>query len=385
MKKILIYSSMALLGLLYSCGKGGGNNVPAPEPPVTTTPISNVKISDFSPKSGKPGTTITITGTGFTSDRDGVLVSIGGSPSRKPVSVTPTSMTFKTDEETLSGKISINVNMDKATSADSYTAMPPDLTAGGFQGEAGQLGAAQLGTQVYISASGMGNDTNKIFISFGGTKPVKANYIGPQKISIGTTVPRYALPGKATITVEGRTATTIDDLKFEMSMRDFTPKAFTVGDTVKITGVEFADKSSMFVSFNSGATSLNPYKATATEMWVVVPSNAKSGYLTVSERFGRSSSSEDKFTFTPQVFFTNNGLPGSAKAGDMLTINGDFVGADIATILVSFGGSTGVKPTSIIGSNISVKIPSDAKSGKITISRTGYTSYTSSFSLTIVR
>lgn len=370
--------------LVFSrCGKGGGSTPQPVDPPVITTP--SITITDFSPKSGSAKTKITITGTGFGSDVAKVRVAIGNSGFNTPISVTPTSIVFESTLTATTGKIKVLINDNTYTSTSDFTALAEPLRILSFSNAAGQFGNGQLGYQMYINTSSIAAniDTNKIFISFNGTKAVKANYIGGGRVSVGAIVPRYALAGKVTLTVDGQVAVSDEDYNFDMSMRDFTPKSVTTGDTVKITGVEFGTVDDMSVEFNSATTLAKPYKVTKTEMWVVVPSDAKSGYLTVKQRLGLSNISDAKFTFTPRVFFSNYALPSSAKVNDVIAINGDFTGADISTIGVSFGGSAPVKPTSISGPNISVKIPADAKTGKITISRTGYTPFTSAFAFTI--
>lgn len=334
-------------------GTTGGNNSGG------SSNTNTLSISDFSPKSAKPTEIITITGQGFGTNTSLVQVAIGNSPYDHPVTVTPTSMTIQTNLATPSGKISVIVNGNKVTSTADFTALPEDLKIVSLQdGEGNGSSSERLGHQMYIYASGFGTDTNKIFISFGGTTPVKANYIGPNHFATGAVVPRYALAGKVTLTVDGKSVTSDDVFNLQMSLRDFTPKTFSSGDTVKITGVAFTTTTDMSVDFNNNAVT-RPFKVTPTEMLVIVPSNAKPGYLTVSTYLGSLTDfifdNAHKYTVVPVVYFNNVFTPASGKIGDIIRINGDFSGADITTLGISFGGSKPIQPTSITGPDIYVK------------------------------
>jgi len=416
MKRMILITGMAVACLLYACSK-------STPPPNNGQPDNNgnsgntgnggtgntgntgnggtqatLTITDFSPKSAQPASNITITGTGFGNDASAVQVAIGNSPYDHPVSVTPTSLVTKTNLATPSGKISVIVNGVKVFSAGDFTALPEDLKILSVSGAAGETSSAQLGRQMYINGQGFGTDSSNIKVSFAGGLPVKPNVIGREIVPIGfigaisyigAIVPRNAQEGKVTLTIGDRTATSDQTLKFEMSLRDFSPKTFSSGDTVKVTGVAFTSASDMSVDFNSPTGSITrAITVTPTELLVIVPSNAQPGYLRVSAKIGTITDfifdDEHKYKIIPTVSFNNNFTPGSGKIGETIRINGDFVGADIKTLGVSFGGSKAVHPASITGPDIYVKIPSDAKTGKITISRTGYKSFTGSFTFTIL-
>jgi len=372
MKRFIILAGAAALFLLATCKK---DNAPQNNPPPATTKLS---ITDFSPQSGQPGTQITITGTGFGSDLSAVQVAIGNSPYNPPLSVSPTTIVIQTNS-TQSGQISVLINGNKAISTNDFTGLEPDLQIVGYNT------TGQLGHELYFSGVGFGSDTNKVTVSFGGTTPVKADYIATDKLAMGVTIPRYAQAGKVVVTVNGKSVTGSQPFSFTTSMRDFSPKSVTTGDTVKITGVAFTTISDMRVDFNTASgLEETPIKVTPTELWVIVPSYARTGnFRIIAQLSTLDDYSPVKFTFTPRVYFSNYNLPTSAKVNDIIVINGDFDGADISKMFVSFNGSVPINPISISGPNISVKIPADAKTGPITISETGYTSYTSPFTITI--
>lgn len=343
---------------------------------------TKLAITDFSPKSAKPGATITITGTGFGDDASAVQVSFGNSPFDHPATVTPTTITIKTNDATLTGKIKLIVNGNDVSSDSDFTALLPDLRIIGFQGSAGQLGSSQLGHEVYIGGDGFGMDISNILVSFGGTKAVKPDNISPSGHTIGVTIPYYAKEGAVTISAQGQTVTSSALLTFDLSIADFTPKAFAFGDTVKISGFKFGND--VIVSFNNPVyTPAKILKVTPNELDVIVPVGATPGYIGVGTIGGDGANSFDKYTIIPTATFTNV-VPESGKLNDIIRITGaNFIGADPSKIGVSFGGSKPVKPTSIDGPNIYVNVPKDAKTGKITISGTGYRTYTGDIVFTV--
>jgi hypothetical protein len=286
MKRILFITGMAIACLFYSCSKKDTPPNPNKGPEEAT-----LAITDFSPKTGKPTTTITITGKGFGNDPSVVQVAIGLSPYDPPVSITPTTLTIQTNLATPSGKISVIVKGQKIFSSDDFTALPPDLHVTGYND------SGQLGEELYISGEGFGTDTNKISVSFGGTTAVKANYIAATGFYIGVYVPRYAQEGKITVTVNGKSFICNQIFTFNTSIRDYSPKTFRVGDTVKITGVKFTNIMDMSVGFNNKTT--KPINVTPTEMLVIVPYGAQSGNLGISTLGGVGDIAPDKFTVLP--------------------------------------------------------------------------------------
>ncbi|OKS88197.1 IPT/TIG domain-containing protein [Mucilaginibacter polytrichastri] len=287
MKQIYILS--LVIFLFSACKKDNGGQA------VYVSPKDAVTITDFTPKSAQPGAKITITGTGFGSDASAVAVAVNSTPYFTLVSVSPTTIVIQTNLGTPSGKIRVTVNGNAAVSTTDFTALLEDLRIVGFDDQ------VQLGHQFNMYADGFGTDTNKISMSFGGTTPVKANYIGPSSSVVGAMVPRYAQGGKVTLTLNGKSVISDKILTLAMSMRDFSPKTIKTGDTVKITGVQFTNQDEMWASFNNLLDKQEkPIKVTPTEMWFIVPSYAKSGYLEIGQRFGLTDISDTKFTFIPK-------------------------------------------------------------------------------------
>ena len=294
MRAIQYFITISILVSLSACKKSSPDNSNNGTGPDNGQTKITLAITDFSPKSAKPGSTITITGTGFGSDSSAVTVMVGNTQYDKIVSVSPTTITIQTNLATPSGKIAVLINgSNTVTSTDDFTALPPDLAVSGYDPN------GQLGHQMYIHGNGFGTDTSKINISFGGTNAVKANYIASDGLAIGAIVPRYAKEGTITVSVGTASVTNSQSFLLNMSIRDYSPKSFHVGDTVKITGVKFTTTTDMSVQFNDSKVT-RPISVTPTQMVVIVPYTTKSGYLTVSAAFGTISDfTSDKFTVLP--------------------------------------------------------------------------------------
>ena len=238
--------------------------------PETPNPAAGLTITDFNPKSAKPFTNITITGTGFGNDPQAVKVFVGNTSYVFPTSITPTSLTVPTNLANQSGKIKVIVNGIEVVSTADFTALPPDLKVDGYDSDKGVIGK-----DFYIKGNGFGTDTSKVLISFGGSKPVHSTYISLTGFTIGAPMPADAQPGKVTVTANGQTVTCQQLYDLNLSIRDFTPKIVGKGDTIKITGVKFTTPSDMSVTFNAPTEVwARPFKVTPTELWVIVP-NAK--------------------------------------------------------------------------------------------------------------
>jgi hypothetical protein len=382
MKKLyLLTIGVFLIGLcniLTGCKKGETTSTTPIE--VTPTATSTLSITDFSPKAAVNGSYITITGTGFGNDPSVVFVAFGTSNYYHPVSVTPTSIVIQTNLQLTSGQIKVSINGNVAVSTASFTrTFTSDLTVHGYAPE-----NVKIYDQIKILGTGFGTDTNAVRISFNGSTPIKPKSVNNEDMIV--IVPADAQTGKATVTVNGSSATGKDDVILEMSIIDFSPKSVTEGDTIKIAGVQFTSISDLSIDLNTTTSAvIKPIKVTPKEIQVVVPFSAKSGYIRISSLLSTETLiSRQKFTFTPRVYFYSVPTPSSAKVNEVIKINGDFTGADISTITVSFGGSKPVQPISITGPDIFVKVPIDAKTGKITITRTGYTPFTGATTFTVI-
>lgn len=228
---------------------------------------------------------------------------------------------------------------------------------------------AQLGHQLTMVAKGFGNDTNKIYFRFADTKPVRASYIDTAKSMIGVVIPRYAHPGKITLTVGSDSVQSIDALEFEMSIANYRPDTAAIGDTLKITGYGFNDD--MFVTLPGRIinNSIPPIKVTPNEVWCIIPADISLGRVGVRSKDDSvwDMVLEKFFIYRRRITFDSNTLPRTAKVGDVIKITGDFEERLENEIFVIFGTSKPVRYHTMSKTEITVKIPQDATTGKVTI------------------
>jgi len=171
--------------------KFGSCGAPAPAPAITA----------FSPSSGSPGTSVTITGTAFTG---ATSVSFNGTTASFTVS-SDTQITATVPSGAASGPISVTTGGGTATSSASFTvtaAPTPAPTIGSFSPNHGTVG-----TRVTINGS---NFTGASRVAFNGTA---ASFTVTSGSQISATVPSGATTGRITVTTGGGTATSSSNFR----------------------------------------------------------------------------------------------------------------------------------------------------------------------------
>lgn len=175
-------------------------------------------IVSFTPVSGPEGTTVTITGTNFSSTLANNTVSFNGtSATVSSASATELVVTVPTGATT--GKITVTVGGQSATSTDDFTVTSStSLAITGFSPASGPIGTTVTITGANFSST-MANNT----VTFNGTQ---ATVIAAIATQLTVTVPTGATTGKIAVTVSGTTAT---------SSADFTVTTSSAGDCSSAT------------------------------------------------------------------------------------------------------------------------------------------------------
>jgi N-acetylneuraminic acid mutarotase len=251
---------------------------------------------------------------------------------------------------------------------------------------------ADIGATITITGIAFGTDTNAVAIKFGTSASRKPKTITATQLT--AIVPKDAVTGKIQVTIGNNTATSNDALTINpakpsaITITSFSPKNVTTGDTLKITGTNFGtDASKVLIYLNiPNDTGTKPLIVTSTQITVIIPSTAKSGKVRVVVQNGGDVTSADSFTYlTPTD--VNQISPSSARAGELITINGNYYKTDdLKSISVLFtGSSTTVNPLSLDDhNNILVRVPSDAKTGKIKVTKGGFGTGTSAATFTVL-
>jgi hypothetical protein len=142
-------SSHKAAALVYLApGSSGAFTVTAPPPPPPT-------VSGFSPTSGPVGTSVTITGTGFTGATG---VSFNGTPATTFTVNSATQVTATVPTGATTGPVSVTTGGGTGTSTNSFTVTGPAPTITGFAPTSGPEG-----TSVTITGTGFTGATSVLF------------------------------------------------------------------------------------------------------------------------------------------------------------------------------------------------------------------------------
>lgn len=345
---------------------------------LEATPVS---IESFAPASAAESEIVTIKGTGFGIDTNVVGISFGGTAAIKPLTISLTQLTVVVPENAKTGKLSVAVDGGTPVlSSNDFTFKVIPLTISSITDH------GKVGVEILILGTGFGTDNDRVTVSFGGSVPVKPKIVNPTNLTV--VVPADAKSGKVTIRINGTAVTSQNDFNLQLSVISFSPKNITEGDTVIIKGAQFGtDVNDIYVDFNNVTEANKAIKVTPTEIWAIVPFDAKPGFIRISGKHGTEFDySKEQFTFTPRVYFNDYWNFLSARAGEIIKINvpAGLDNAGINDVTVSFGGAPSTHPLSVQKPDIFVRVPANAKTGKITIGRTGWTSFTGTYVFTVL-
>jgi len=247
-------------------------------------------ITSFSPASGVVGTTVTINGTNFSATPANNTVNFNGVLANVTVSTT-TSITTTVPLAATTGKITVTVAGNTATSASDFTVTTTSLpTIISFTPAAGITGATVTITGTNFSTTPANNT-----VKFNGTTAIVT---ASTVTSITTTVPAGATTGTITVAVAGNTATSATNFTVTTpvlpTITSFTPASGSIGTTVTITGTNFSTTpANNTLQFNGTTASVTA--STATIITTTVPVGATTGKITVTVA-GNSAISANDFT-----------------------------------------------------------------------------------------
>ncbi len=241
----------------------------------------------------------------------------------------------------------------------------PTMTVESFSPTSGKAGDT-----VTINGLGFGTDNQLVWVDFNGAQ------IRPHEISntkMKALVPAQAKTGK--IKVSKDTSNVFSTNLFTVTettstapyISTFTPTSAKTGETVTIKGKFFGTNANLVaIKFGSSAA-IKPTTITDTEMTAVVPTDAQTGKISLTFGNGTPILSSETFTVVPPIITITSFSPASAKVGETVTINGTSFGTDVNAVSIKFGNSNPVKPKTINPTIMTVTVPSDAETGKISV------------------
>lgn len=332
----------------------GSNNVSILKSQVQ---FNGAVIFSFTPTSGITGTTVTITGTGFTG---ATAVSFGGVAASSFTVVNATTITAVVASGA-SGVVTVVTPVGTASLAGfTYGTAPAILSF------VPTIGAT--GTTITITGS---NFTGTTAVSFGGVAATSFIVVNPTTI---TAVVSSGASGNVAVTSPGGTASAAGfTYVVPTTIISFNPVAAGSGTTVTITGTNLTGVTA--VSFGGQAaasfTIINSTTITA------VVGQGSSGDVSVITSAGTVTRAGFTFIFAPTI---SSFTPISASTGTTVTITGTFFTGATA---VRFGGIAASSFTVVSATTITAVVGNGA-SGSVSVTTAGGTGTTTGFTYTIV-
>ncbi|HVU60542.1 MAG TPA: IPT/TIG domain-containing protein [Mycobacteriales bacterium] len=329
-------------------------------------------VASVSPSSGSTagGTSVTVTGTGFTG---ATAVTFGGTAGTNVVVNSDTSVTV-TSPKHAAGAVNVRVTTPAGQSevvapADQFSYLaPPKVTS-----VSPASGPTAGGTSVTVTGSGF---TGATAVSFGGT--AGTNVVVGSDTSLTVTTPAHAAGavnvrvtgpgGQSAVAAPADQFTYVAKPKVASISPSSGPKAG--GTLVTVTGEGFTPGAT--VAFGNGAAGTSVTFVSSTELTVVSPAHSSVGSVnvTVTTAGGTSAAvAGDKFSYlAPPKVASVSPASGPAAGGASVTITGaGFTGATAVTfagvaatnvVVVSDTQITATSPRHAVGStNVRVTTP----------------------------
>jgi large repetitive protein len=313
-------------------------------------------ITSFSPQSGPVGTSVSISGHGFTGAKNvkfnNTSVGASGFTVNSNVSITATVPTGAT-----TGKISVVAadNSTATSTGDFVVTSGASASISSFVPTCGPVG-----TSVTITGT---NFTGATAVAFGGTS---ASYTVNSSLKITATVPAGANSGK--ISVTGADSVTVSSAatftvtgNLAAAISSFNPTSGPVGTSVTITGTNLCGASA--VTFN--ATPAPGFTVSSnTQITATVPSGATTGKIGVTTPVNTATSATDFTVTNPSGPTITSFTPTFGLAGTKVTITGtNFTGAT----QVMIGSKADPTFTVVSNTSITATVQNGAHSGPISV------------------
>jgi hypothetical protein len=336
---------------------------------VTALPASASAITSFTPVCGVVGTTVTLTGTGFT-NMTGVTFGAGG-PSATQAAVfqfvNDTTATAQVPPGASTGRVRVEVPAvnDTASAADFIVAPAAAATITSFAPMSGAVGAT-----VVITGTNFCGTTGVTFNATAAT-----TFTVDSETQITATVPTGATTGPLHVTTPNGTVDSATNFTVTgtATIMSFAPTSGPVGTSVVITGTNLTGATS--VMFNTTAATSYVVDS-ATQITATVPTGATTGPLHVTTPSGTVDSATN-FSVTGTVTGTGTGTgtatitsfaPTSGPVGTSVVITGtNLTGATS----VMFNNASATTFTVNSATMITATVPTSATTGKITVTTPG--------------
>jgi hypothetical protein len=304
------------------------------------TPI----LASFTPAIGSAGTSVTISGSGFTGASAVLFNNI------------PANFTVQSDLQILAtapsgvstGPITVANAFGSATSGANFSVA---ATITSFTPAAGSAGSS-------VTIAGT-NFTGATAVTFNGVAAGSFS-VNPAGTQITATVPASAASGPIAVTTPAGTATSASSFTVSPALLGFSPASGPAGTAVTINGTDLQAVTG--VTFNGAAAAFVLHSPT--EISATVPVGATTGPITLLSASGNSTSTGN-FTVSVSTLPMISGLnPTSGPVGTSVVITGvNFTGATA----VQFNGTSASAVTVNSNTQITATVPSGATTGPVTV------------------
>jgi hypothetical protein len=322
-------------------------------------------FSDFSPKSGTIGSTLTISGSNISS---GVLYNIStriyfGDISTTSYSVNSGFLTVSVPGNVSSDKFQITIETDGVK-----TILPGEFTL--TQPTISSLSATTAWPGSSITIYGSNFSTSYSYYHTVSIGDVNASMYSTSSTQLTVTVPGTLTEGEYTVKVHSGSSFVSAPTKLKIkgtSLTGFSPASGAPGKEITLSG-DFNPNGYYSVYFGSSVYA-SPFSITANSMKVYVPSGLNAGDVKISLKSGTTTLSlNDDFTvLAPSI---TNISPTSGVAGTIVTITGNGFTPNTYNNTVKFGTTNTPSILSATESTLRVLVPSNLTPGAMKISVT---------------
>ena len=306
-----------------------------------------VSITDFAPTNGAPGTTVSITGTGFLT---ATVVKFGNSSPASFDILNDTHINAVVPADAVTGVISVTFNVGTLSSQKPFTVAP---RVDSFTPVVGTPG-----TQVTVNGANFNPTAGQTVVRFGGVAATVVNVTAPNQLV--ATVPAGAVTGP--LSVATPIGTNLTTTNFVVSgtaiITGFSPAIGPTGSVVVISGGDFSTTTAVqFNGTNATFTVTAPSQISAK-----VPATATTGPISIVTPSGTATTTSN-FVVSGLAPIITGFAPIGGKPGDPIVLTGiSFTGATNVT----FNGSNaqfGVTSDT----QISAIVPAGATAGPISV------------------
>jgi hypothetical protein len=311
------WSPLVFAGLLAACGGGGGGGAPATATSVTPTATVSLAITGFTPVTGGIGSTITVSGAGFSGLQSASLASI---PATFTV-VSDGQLQLIVPQGAQTGRIELNASGRTVLSSTDFTVnFIPQLTS---------LSPASVlpGGRVTLNGSNLDRVTE-----------VRVNatvlpIVTKAPTAMTVDVPATATSGTVTLVDVGGTSRPQSQqltVVAPMTLTSFAPTTVVTGQSLTLNGTNL-DRATAVVF--AGGVSAPIATRSATRITATVPDSASSGALQVQGNAGDTVTSGAALAVVPAIRVDATTVYRVAAAGANVTMAGTGL-TEVATVTV---------------------------------------------------